>query len=112
MNTMPQYKGYRAKIEYDAEDQLFVGRVFGIADSLYFHGTSVSEIEEMFHQSVDNYLEMCEQTGKTPEKEYKGSFNVRISPELHSKVSLRAAQENITLNQYVLNALEKSLHTV
>lgn len=109
MSKMMEYSGYHAQIEYDAEDEIFVGKVFGLTDSLNFHGTSVSELEEMFHQSVDNYLQMCAETGKTPEKEFKGSFNIRISPELHKEISLQAAQEGITLNQYVLRALEESL---
>ncbi len=109
MSKMMEYHGYHAQIEYDAEDEIFVGKVFGIADSLNFHGTSVSELEDMFHQSIDNYLQMCAETGKAPEKEFKGSFNIRISPELHKEISLQAAQEGITLNQYVLRALEESL---
>jgi predicted HicB family RNase H-like nuclease len=63
----------------------------------------------MFHQSIDNYLQMCANTGKTPDKEFKGTFNIRISPELHRGISLQAAQQGISLNQYVLNALENSL---
>jgi predicted HicB family RNase H-like nuclease len=39
--------------------------VFGINDTLAFHGSSVQELESMFHQSVDNYLEMCREFGKT-----------------------------------------------
>ena len=109
MSIMMEYHGYHAQIEYDAEDEIFVGKVFGLADSLNFHGTSVSELEDMFHQSIDNYLQMCAETGKAPEKEFKGSFNIRISPELHKEISLQAAQEGITLNQYVLRALEESL---
>ena len=109
MNKMMEYNGYHAQISYDAEDGLFVGKVFGITDALYFHGTSVAELEEMFHQSIDNYLSMCAEAGKKPDKEFKGSFNVRISPELHEEISYRAAQEGITLNQFVVNALEQSL---
>ncbi|MDY5775238.1 MAG: type II toxin-antitoxin system HicB family antitoxin [Lachnospiraceae bacterium] len=62
----------------------------------------------MFHQSIDNYLELCKQIGKKPEKEFRGSFNVRISPELHRKAALEAEKQKITLNQYVLRAIEKS----
>ena len=112
MSKMMEYNGYHARIEYDAEDGLFIGKVYGITDSLNFHGTSVPELEEMFHQSIDNYLAMCTETGKTPDREFKGSFNVRISPELHREISLQAAEEGITLNQYVLKALESSLQPV
>ena len=109
MSKMMEYKGYHAQIEFDAEDGIFVGKVYGITDSLNFHGTSVSELEEMFHQSIDNYLAMCAECKKVPDKEFKGSFNVRISPELHREISLQAAQEGMSLNQFVLKALEKFL---
>lgn len=108
MSSMLEYKGYHATVEYNAEEEIFVGEVFGISDSLNFHGTSVEELKEMFHQSIDNYLELCKQIGKNPEKEFRGSFNVRISPELHRKAALEAEKQKITLNQYVLRAIEKS----
>ncbi|MCM1144761.1 MAG: type II toxin-antitoxin system HicB family antitoxin [Lachnoclostridium sp.] len=106
---MLEYKGYHAAITYDADDELFIGEVFGIADSLNFHGSSIEELKQMFAQSIDNYLDFCKQVGKEPEKEFKGSFNVRIPSELHKKISLLAAQQKITLNQYVVNALSKSV---
>ncbi len=111
MNSMLQYKGYHASVEYDAEDEIFVGEVFGIADSLNFHGTSVGELKEMFEQCIDNYLELCEKIGKEPDKEFKGTFNVRISPEMHKRAALEAARQKITLNQYVGKAIEQSFET-
>ena len=109
MGKMMAYKGYHAQIEYNDEDRLFVGKVFGITDALYFHGATVTELEDLFHQSIDNYLMMCQRSGKEPEKEFKGSFNVRISPELHKEIAIQAASEGISLNQYVQQALEKAL---
>ena len=108
MNSMLEYKGYHAVVEYDADDNIFVGEVFGIKDSLNFHGASVDELTRMFHQSIDNYLDLCVKIGKDPDKEFKGSFNVRISPELHRRVALAAAREKISLNQYVKNAINRS----
>lgn len=63
MNSILEYKGYYAKIRFDADDRIFIGEVFGIADSLNFHGQSILEIKEMFHQSIDNYLKLCEDIG-------------------------------------------------
>ena len=59
MSSILEYKGYHASIEYDAEDNIFVGEVIGITDSLNFHSTSVDEVKEMFKQSIDNYLILC-----------------------------------------------------
>jgi len=107
MNTMMEYKDYHATISYDAEENIFVGEVFGINDSLNFHGTTVEELTEAFHQSIDNYLALCEKFGKVPEKEFKGTFNVRITPELHRRAALEAARERISLNQFVAGAIEE-----
>ena len=69
MSLMLEYRGFHASVEYDAEDEIFVGEVLGISDSLNFHGTSVVELKEMFEQSIDNYLELCAKIGKTPDRE-------------------------------------------
>lgn len=61
-----KYKGYRAAIKYDSDDNIFVGEVLGIKDSLNFHGSSMKELEEMFHNSIDNYVKLCEKINKIP----------------------------------------------
>lgn len=103
---MMEYKGYHADVKYSDEDHLFIGQVIGISDSLGFHGSSVEELESMFHQSIDNYLLMCEKVGKKPEREYKGLFNVRIPPELHRTAVICARERNMTLNEFVTSAIE------
>ena len=60
---------------------------------------------------VDNYLIFCEEVGKTPEKEYKGVFNVRVTPELHRALSTIAFQKSETLNSIVEEALENYVDT-
>lgn len=109
MSSMLEYRGYHATVEFDAEDNIFVGEVFGTTDSLNFHGSTVEELKSMFQQCIDNYLELCEKIGKEPEKEFRGTFNIRISPELHKKAALAAADQKITLNQYVLKAINRSV---
>ena len=71
MNNMMEYKGYYAIFAYNKDDQIFVGKVQGLSDSLNFHGASVDELKTMFHQSIDNYLEICKEIGKKPDKGYK-----------------------------------------
>ena len=71
MSSLMEYKGYHAKIEFSAEDGTFVGNILGINDVIAFDGSNVTELTKMFHESVDDYLEMCAEIGKTPDKEYK-----------------------------------------
>ena len=103
---MMEYKGYHADVRYSDEDKLFVGEIFGINDMIAFHGSSVEELEKTFHQAVDNYIEMCAEFGKAPEKEYKGQFNVRIPSALHRSAALYARQRSLSLNEFVTIAIE------
>ena len=101
MENCMEYKGYTGKISYSAEDEVFYGTIHGINDLVTFEGDSVEELKHAFHESVDEYLAMCEKLQKVPEKAYKGQFNVRIDPELHKAIALKAAQLNMSLNQFV-----------
>lgn len=107
MSKMMEYNGYHASFEYDSDDKIFIGKVHGISDSLNFHGSSVEELENMFHQSIDNYLELCQTIGKNPDKEYNGAFNIRTSPEMHKKISEKALEDGTTINAVVNDALTK-----
>ena len=46
---------------------------------------------------------------KIPEKSYKGSFNVRFSPELHKNAALYALTHNISLNTFVEESIKEAL---
>lgn len=106
---MLEYKGYHAKVSFDVEDGLFIGEVFGINDSLNFHGRSVDELTEAFHNSIDNYLDACAKFHRSPDKEFKGSFNIRIPSDLHRRLALEAAKENLSLNQFIKNTLTQAV---
>lgn len=100
------YKGYYTEIHYSEEDKALFGKIEGIADLVNFESDSARDIEEEFHKAVDDYLAYCEGKGKSPDKPYKGSFNVRINPELHKQAALYAAMRDKTLNTVVSEAIE------
>ncbi len=103
---MMEYKDYFAHIEYSDEDNCFYGTIAGIADIISFEGNNTKELKEAFIEAVEDYLYMCERMGKEPQKAYKGSFNVRIDPELHKRAVMIAASNGISLNQLVEKAVE------
>lgn len=105
-NTM-EYKGYVGSVEFSEEDELFFGKVMGVRALISYEGTNAKELIEDFHTSIDNYLILCEEEGIVPEKAYKGSFNIRISPELHKQAAICAISQQITLNHLVESALYK-----
>ena len=87
-----EYKGYHTRIEFDYDDQVLFGKIEGIKDLVSFEADNATEIEKSFHEAVDDYLEFCTELGVEPNKEFKGSFNVRITPELHRKAANRKSR--------------------
>lgn len=104
---MLEHRGYRGRVEYDDEARLFHGEVVGLRDVVTFQGRSVEEIEESFRDSVEDYLEFCEERGEAPDRAFSGKFVVRVDPELHRKVALRAELEGKSLNQLVADQLKR-----
>ena len=105
MNTTMQYKGYIGTVEFCAEDRVFHGMLSGIRDSVSFEGDSVDLLEANFHAAVDEYLAFCEAEGKTPDRPYKGTFNVRVGQDLHKRAALYALQHGKRLNSVATEAL-------
>ena len=89
MNVLT-YKGYASRVEFDAEDSLFVGHIAGINDIVGFHGSSVDELKAAFYEAVDDYLETCERAMKASDKQFCGMLMVRVRTEVHVKVALEA----------------------
>lgn len=109
MNNIMEYKGYVGTVEFSEKDLIFYGKVMGIRALISYEGTTAHELVDDFHGAVEDYLALCEAEGKEPEKAYKGSFNVRISPELHKQAAIFATTHGISLNSFVENALRTSL---
>ena len=110
MNNTIEYKGYLGSVEFSEEDALFYGKVLGIRALVSYEGSNAQELIADFHGAVDDYLELCTQQGKEPERAYKGSFNVRISPELHKQAVVAAMAHKMTLNSFVESSIAQAVH--
>ena len=104
------YKGYSARVEFDAEDRLFVGHLAGVRDIVGFHGASVAELEAAFHEAVDDYLAACKKLGQEPNKPFSGRVMLRLPPEVHARASARATVEGVSFNQWAAKILERAAH--
>lgn len=104
---MLKYKGYSANLEIDADEQVIYGTVLDLQDVIHFEGETVAEATQAFEDSVDEYLDYCNEIGRTPEKPFSGHFTVRTSPELHRKIYIAATEANLSLNAYIEATLSK-----
>lgn len=99
------YKGYTGSIEYSNEDNLLFGKVLGIQGLISYEGLTGKDLEIDFKEVIDEYLDDCKNSGKIPERAFKGSFNVRISPMLHQKAALLALEAKMSLNNFVAESI-------
>jgi predicted HicB family RNase H-like nuclease len=112
MSNAFEYKGYHTVGELDSDDRCIYGKIIGISDLVMFEGNTVEEFESAFHDSVDDYLEFCAENNKEPNKEYSGQFNVRVSPETHRVLAVRAEASGRKLNAVVSEALNRYIEDV
>ena len=104
MNTMT-LDGYNAKIEYDAELDLFRGEILGLNGGADFYGKNPKELRSEFKKSLQIFLEVCREKGIEPRRNYSGKFNLRIPPELHEKLAIAAQAEGKSINTLAQEAL-------
>lgn len=98
---MIEYKGYKGVFAYDASIEAFHGRVVGLQDVVTFQGCSVEELKTEMAESVEDYLELCAEAGRDPERPYRGEFLVRTTPEVHRAAAIAAESEGMSLNAWV-----------
>lgn len=105
MSDLLFYKNYNGTLEYSKEDDCLFGKVVGIKSLLSYEGNSVRELEQDFKNVIDDYLKDCKERNLEPEQPYKGTFNVRISPELHRNIAIYAIEHGKSLNAVVEEAI-------
>lgn len=108
MNTL-KYKGFIGSVSFSEADNVLFGKIEGIKGLVNFEGESVEELTKAFHEAVDAYLDYCEEEGIEPHKSYSGTFNVRVTPDLHSRIAYMAKQAGVSINSFIRTAVENQI---
>lgn len=101
-----KYKGYEGTAELDMDRGVCRGKVLLINDLITYESDSPRELQKQFEAAIEDYIQTCEELGRPAQTPLKGQFNVRISPDLHKKLILRAASDDVSLNEVVSRACE------
>jgi len=109
MNNTLNYKGFTARVEFSADDNLLVGRLIGIDDIVTFHGDTVDELKFSMRESVDFYIEVCEKKGKKVKKSYSGKLLFRLPNELHASIAEAAAKHGKSINEWGKEVFESAV---
>ncbi|GHV05592.1 DNA repair protein HhH-GPD [Clostridia bacterium] len=107
MSNMMEHKGYYGTVEFSDVDNILFGKVIGIRGLISYEGDSVQSLKTDFEGAVDEYLELCAAKGDEPGKTYRGTFNVRVSPELHKTLAIYSSSRGQSLNSTVEEAIKK-----
>jgi predicted HicB family RNase H-like nuclease len=104
------YKDFIGSVHFDSDDETFYGKIEGINDLVTFEGHEVKELKKAFQEAVEDYLSICSDLNKNPHKSFKGSFNIRINPELHRLAYQIATLEGVSLNQLIRDAISHEVN--
>ncbi len=100
------FNGFEGSAEIDTERQVCRGKLLFIPDLVTYEADSPKDLQTAFEDAVRDYVETCETLGREPHKPFRGSFNVRVNPELHRAAAVRAAHDDVSLNDVVVRSLE------
>jgi|SRR5262245_36251605 len=109
---MMEHRGYVGRVEFDDEAGIFHGEVINTRDVITFQGATVQELRKAFRDSVEDYLEFCQERCEAPDKPFSGQFVTRISPDLHRQINIAASLSGKSLNAWVAEQLERSAEQV
>ncbi len=105
MNNIMLVDKHKARIAYDPDLDMFRGEILGLNGGADFYGETPEELRSEFRKSLAVFLEVCEEQGIEPYKQFSGKFNLRVPPALHGELAAAAGAEGKSLNQWVVEKL-------
>ena len=102
-----EYKGYYGSVHFDQEERILYGKIEFIRDLVNYEAKDAETLVKEFQEAVESYLKLCKKAKKEPDKPFKGTFNVRLNPELHKEAFLYGLRSGKNLNNVVKYALEQ-----
>lgn len=100
---------YTYRVTWSAEDAEHVATVAEFPSLSWLAPTPQDALQGMADLISSTVADMTAAGEDVPlplaDRVYSGRFNVRIGESLHRTLSLRAAEEHVSLNQYVVRML-------
>jgi len=103
---------YVYRIMWSEDDKEYVGRCIEFP-SLSWLAKSLEGALQGVRKLVEEAVTDMQNNGETPpspmsSRPYSGKFVVRVPPEVHRELALKAAEEGISLNRLVSSKLSNS----
>lgn len=113
MNTVdrPQHavSHYTYRVAWSSEDDEFVATVAEFPSLSWLAASQFGALDGLRALLADVVVDMVEQSEDVPEpfseRSFSGKFNLRLGEKLHRDVALQAAEEHLSINQWVVRKL-------
>ena len=105
------YKGFQGTAEIDLNEQICRGKILFIDNLMTYESISPIGLEKAFQETVEEYLRHCAMLNKEPLPTLKGMVKVHVPPSLYKTLVLQSLNEDSSLNEVILNALEEYVST-
>jgi len=112
MKKTMKHEGFLGSVETSFEDNCLHGEILYINDKIIYEGSTPAELKQEFIKAVDDYIEVCGELNRQPNKPFSGSFNVRIPISLHEQASKKAYICDMKLNEFVKEAISEKVDKV
>jgi predicted HicB family RNase H-like nuclease len=105
----PDVSHYTYRVSWSAEDEEFVATCLEFPSLSWLAASQVEALEGLEDLLRDTVTDMEQQGEEIPaafsDRRFSGKFNVRVGERLHRDLATQAAEENMSLNQYVVKKL-------
>lgn len=103
------HEHYTYRVTWSAEDDEFVGMCAEFPSLSYLDESRQAALDGIVNL-VGEVLGDMESSGELipeplSEKKYSGKFQVRIPPDQHRQIAIKAAESGVSLNRYVSSRL-------
>ena len=100
---------YTFRTQWSADDEVHISRCLEFP-SLATHGkTPEDALKKIQFVVAESIRWMSEKEEEIPEplgvKKFSGKYPLRLTPELHRELAMRAAEQKVSLNQYIQTKL-------
>jgi predicted HicB family RNase H-like nuclease len=100
---------YTYRLEWSGEDEAFVARCAEFP-GLGAHGHTQGEALRQIKVAVSEALKwLSDEKRAAPEplgsKKFRGHLTLRVPPAVHRELAIKAAEENVSINQLILSKI-------
>ncbi|MEU7711463.1 type II toxin-antitoxin system HicB family antitoxin [Micromonospora chalcea] len=107
--SRPEISHYTYRVTWSLEDQEFVATCAEFPSLSWLATTQIEALQGLQEMLREVIADMAEQGEQIPEplseRRYSGKFNLRVGESLHRELAIHAAEEGMSLNQYLLRKL-------